>query len=203
MRNFVSSGGWMAVVLFMLLFSGSAHAHAETGVADGFTSGFMHPLLGPDHLLAMVAVGLWGAQLGRPAIWVLPITFPLMMALGALWGILGVALPGIETGVAASALILGLMVAFAVRPILPIAMTLVAIFALFHGFAHGAELPDAANPLAYGIGFVTATGLLHLVGIMLGILVRWPMGAWAVRLSGSSIALFGLYFLGINSGVIS
>jgi urease accessory protein len=188
--------------LVMLIVAGNAHAHAEVGVAGGLVSGFLHPVFGPDHLVAMVAVGLWGAQLGSPAIWLLPITFPVVMAMGALLGLAGLPLPGIEIGVSGSALVLGAMVALALRPPFWVAAILVGIFAVFHGYAHGAELPEAVNPLAYGVGFVVATGLLHLCGILLGLLVRWPTGAWVVRFSGAGIASLGVYFLGLNLGAL-
>jgi urease accessory protein len=193
----------LGLLLVLSFLAGGAYAHVEVGTASGFVSGFLHPVFGPDHLIAMVAVGLWGAQLGRPAIWLLPITFPLVMAFGGLLGVVGVPLPGVEVGIAASALVLGLMVAFAVRPALWIAALIIAAFAIWHGHAHGAELPAAANPLAYGVGFVIATGLLHLCGILLGVLVRWPAGAWAVRASGGTIAAAGVYFLGATLGAIA
>jgi urease accessory protein len=194
-----------SVLVFWLLWLlvPNAFAHAEVGVAGGLLSGFLHPIYGIDHLVAMVAVGLWGAQLGNPAIWLLPITFPVVMAGGALLGVAGVPLPGIELGISTSAIILGAMVALALRPPLWIAALVVATFAIFHGHAHGTELPAAANPLAYGIGFVVSTGLLHLSGILLGLLVRWPLGASMVRLSGGGIAALGVYFLGLNLGLIA
>ncbi|MEL7450015.1 MAG: HupE/UreJ family protein [Pseudomonadota bacterium] len=187
----------------LALAAAAAHAHTETGVAGGLVSGFLHPIFGPDHLVAMVAVGLWGAQLGAPAIWALPITFPLVMAFGAVLGVAGFPLPGVELGVSASALVLGAMVALCVRPPLAVAGVLVAAFAIFHGFAHGTELPAAANPLAYGVGFVTSTGLLHLCGILLGTLIRWPAGMHVVRASGGVVAACGAYFLAVNLGVLA
>jgi urease accessory protein len=179
----------------LVLLATPALAHTEVGVAGGLVSGFLHPLLGPDHVVAMVAVGLWGAFLGLPAMWVLPVVFPLVMACGGVLGVLGVPLPGVELGIALSAVALGAMVAFAARPPLWVAAVLVGAFAIFHGHAHGAELPGAANPLAYGLGFVVATGLLHLTGIAFGLLVRWPLGMRAVRAGGGLIACAGLYFL--------
>src|SRR5262245_5687629 len=115
------------------LTANPAFAHTEVGVAGGFISGFTHPLFGPDHLVAMVAVGLWGAQLGNPAIWVLPIAFPAVMAIGGFLGVMGVELPMTEIFIAASAVVLGAMVAFAIRPPLAIAGLIVAAFAIFHG----------------------------------------------------------------------
>jgi urease accessory protein len=119
----------------------------------------------------------------------------LVMAFGGLAGVLGVPLPGVEAGIVLSALALGAMVALALRPPLWVAAILVGAFAIFHGHAHGTELPEAASPLAYGVGFVTATGLLHLSGIALGLLSRWPAGLGAVRVGGGLIACAGLFFL--------
>jgi urease accessory protein len=164
-------------------------------VAGGFASGFMHPLTGIDHILAMVAVGIWGAQLGAPAIWALPIAFPLVMSMGGAMGVRGVPMPGVELGIAASALMLGLMIFLEARPSLVIAALLVGFFAIFHGYAHGKELPHAANPLAYGVGFVLATGLLHVSGITMGLIHHWPTGARVLRVAGGGISLAGLFLL--------
>jgi urease accessory protein len=169
---------------------------AHTGdVVGGFVGGLAHPVVGPDHVAAMVAVGLWGAFLGPPAIFLLPVVFPLIMAFGGALGILGVPLPGTEIGIAISAVLLGLAVVFAVRPPTWMAAVLVGVFAIFHGHAHGAELPAGADALAYSAGFVVATGLLHLAGIALGLLARWPAGRLAVRGAGGLIALAGVIFL--------
>lgn len=172
-----------------------ALAHSTADMGGGFTAGFMHPLLGPDHVVAMVAVGLWGAFLGRPALWVLPVVFPLVMALGGVLGVLGVPLPGVEIGIALSAVLLGAMVAFAVRPPLWLAGLMVAAFAVFHGHAHGTELPHESSPLVYSLGFVVATGMLHLAGIGFGALVQSPAGRIAVRAAGAAISVVGLVFL--------
>ncbi len=184
-------------LLFLLLLctSGPAAAHTEVGVAGGLLSGFFHPLIGLDHLVAMVAVGLWGAQLGAPGIWVLPICFPTVMAVGGLLGVAGVPLPLTELVIAASALVLGFAVAAALRVPFWAAAIVVGVFAVFHGYAHGLELPGAANPLAYGIGFVVATGMLHALGILIGVLTRWRTGARAVRVLGAAIAGLGGLFL--------
>ncbi len=172
-----------------------ALAHTGEGFGGGFLSGLAHPVLGWDHVAAMVAVGLWGAFLGRPAIWILPVVFPLVMALGAAASVIGMPLPFVETGIAASAIVLGLLVALAARPPLWIAAILVGIFAVFHGHAHGTELPEAASPFGYALGFVLSTGLLHVAGIALGMLIRLPSGALAVRGGGGLISLAGLGFL--------
>ncbi|MEW6449847.1 MAG: HupE/UreJ family protein [Pseudomonadota bacterium] len=171
-------------------------AFAHTGsAAGGFVGGLAHPVFGPDHVVAMIAVGLWGAFLGPPAIVVLPIVFPLVMAFGGVLGILGVPLPGVEIGIAVSAIVLGLMVVFAARPPHWIAAVLVGAFAIFHGHAHGTELPPGADALAYSAGFVIATGLLHLTGIAIGLLTRWPVGQLVVRTAGGLIACVGVVFL--------
>lgn len=177
------------------LLSQPTLAHEQAGIAGGFASGFQHPLTGLDHMIAMVAVGIWGAQLGAPAIWVLPVTFPIVMAIGGVMGILKLPLPLQETAIALSALVLGAAVAIRLKPPFAVAAAIVAVFAIFHGYAHGAELPHAANPLAYGIGFVVATGLLHLCGISIGLLLRWPIGERLIRGMGAAIALLGCYFL--------
>jgi urease accessory protein len=185
----------LCLLLVSVLLPSSAQAHVGDGLTGGFLGGFAHPLFGPDHVVAMVAVGLWGAFLGAPAIWLLPIVFPLVMAFGGALGILGVPIPGIEIGIAVSAVVLGLMVALAARPPLWIAAVLVGAFAIFHGHAHGAELPPGADAVAYSIGFVVATGMLHLCGIAFGLLARWPSGRIAVRAAGGAIALAGAVFL--------
>ena len=171
-------------------------ALAHTGsVTGGFIGGFAHPLLGPDHVAAMVAVGLWGAFLGAPAIYLLPVVFPLVMAMGGVLGIIGVPLPATEPAIAVSAIVLGLMVALAAAPPLRLAAVVVGAFAIFHGYAHGAELPAGTDAVAYSVGFVVATGLLHLMGIALGLATRWPAGKIGVRSAGVAIACAELVFL--------
>lgn len=188
MRNF-------ALLASLILLSQTAMAHEASGVAGGFSSGFMHPILGWDHVAAMVAVGLWGAVLGQPALWVLPVTFPLVMAFGGALGVAGIPLPGVEVGIALSALVLGVMVLTTARPPLWLAAVIVAAFAIFHGHAHGTELPHAVSPLAYSIGFVLSTGMLHMCGIAFGLLTRFKAGTVAVRAGGGLIGLAGVLFL--------
>lgn len=186
--------------VWALCFAGIVCAHE--GVPDptgGFLSGFMHPLSGWDHMVAMVAVGLWGTFLGNPAIWLLPVVFPLVMAFGGVLGVLSVPLPAVETGIAVSAVILGAMVAFVARPPLWLAAVVVGVFAIFHGHAHGSELPELVDPLLYSLGFVVATGLLHLSGVLFGLLAKWPAGKMTIQACGVVILLVGLAFL---SGVI-
>jgi urease accessory protein len=184
-----------ALPFVALLIATPALAHSGGSVAGGFASGFVHPLMGPDHVIAMVAVGMWGVFLGAPAIWLLPVIFPLVMAFGGILGILGVPVPAIETGIAASAIVLGLMVALAARPPLWAAAALVGAFAIFHGHAHGTELPAGADAAAFSIGFVMATGLLHLAGIGFGLAAGWRAGRIAVRAAGAAIAVIGAAFL--------
>ena len=179
------------ISLLFLVAAGAAQAHSSEGVAGGF----LHPILGWDHVIAMVAVGLWGAFLGRPAVWMLPVVFPLVMAFGGALGVVGVPLPGVEIGIAASAIVLGAMVALAARPPLWVAAVVVGAFAIFHGHAHGTELPAAASPIAYSLGFVIATGLLHACGIAISLVTRWQHGARLVRACGAAIAALGVMFL--------
>ena len=181
--------------LYLIFMASTARAHGETGNVGGFLSGFGHPLTGLDHIVAMVAVGLWGAFLGGRAMWTLPVVFPVVMAFGGAFGVLGVPLPGVETGIALSGVVLGLMVTFAAKPPLWVAALIVGFFAVFHGHAHGSELPEAANPLTFAAGFVISTGLLHLSGIAFGLLVKWPWGRIAIRAGGLVISLVGFGFL--------
>jgi urease accessory protein len=184
-----------AILMAAIVATTPALAHTGS-IGGGFAGGLSHPVFGPDHVAAMVAVGLWGAFLGAPAIFVLPVVFPLVMAFGGVLGILGVPLPGVEVGIAVSAAILGMMVALAARPPLWVAAVIVGGFAIFHGHAHGAELPPGADAVAYSAGFVIATGCLHLAGIAFGLLARWPAGRIAVRAAGGVIAIAGVMFLG-------
>lgn len=187
------------LLVLTLMLPAVGLAHEVTDMGRGFLSGFMHPLLGLDHVLAMIAVGIWGAQLGRPAIWMLPVNFPLVMAFGGVLGVVGVPLPGVEVGIALSALVLGVLVAMQVRIGLPVAMAVVAVFGLCHGHAHGSEIPDAANPGTFALGFVLGTGLLHTVGILLGLLKQIRGGVQMLRAGGAGIALGGLYYLFVQA----
>lgn len=184
-----------AVAASALLLPVAALAHEQRGAAAGLLTGLLHPVSGADHVLAMIAVGLWGAQLGAPAIWQLPIAFPMMMAIGGFLGLVGMPLPAVETAIALSALLLGTMVLAEARPPLWLALLLVGFFAIFHGHAHGTELPPGQSGLTYSIGFVTATGCLHAIGIAIGLSNRWPEGRAALRGAGALVALAGGYFL--------
>ncbi len=182
-------------LLVAALQSAPALAHDGTGLAGGFVAGFLHPVTGFDHMLAMVSVGLWGAFLGRPLLIVLPMLFPAMMAAGAGAGMAGLPLPSVELGIAASVATLGAMILFAVRAPIAVACAIVAMFALFHGYAHGMELPSAADPTGYTAGFELSTGLLHVAGIALGTLKSSAVGTIALRSLGGVIAVIGVWFL--------
>jgi urease accessory protein len=188
---------WRAMGVAVVVFLGvqNALAHPQKGEAVGFLTGFRHPISGLDHVLAMVAVGLWGAQLGAPAIWLLPVAFPLVMSLGGMLGLMGVPLPGVEYGIALSAVLLGAAVLFEIRPPLPVAATLVAFFAIFHGHAHGTELPPGQSALLYSMGFVIATGSLHALGIAIGTVHRWVWGQRMLRVAGGLVTVGGAVFL--------
>lgn len=168
-------------------FSTAAWAHPGHG--GGLTAGFTHPFTGLDHLLAMIAVGLWASQLGRPAMWTLPVVFPAMMALGAALGTGGVVLPWIEAGILVSVVVLGIAVALRIQAPLAIGAVLVAAFAVLHGYVHGAELPPGDSAWLYGIGFVAATLILHAIGLAAGIVTQRPL---VMRTAGGAIAATGL-----------
>ncbi len=177
------------------LITSSAQAHTGTGLPGGFKSGFLHPLTGFDHMLAMVCVGIWGAFLGRPLIVALPVIFPTVMALGGALGMANITFPPVEIGIAISVLVMGGVIALAYRAPVWLACIIVGVFALFHGYAHGKELPSAADPIGYSVGFVLATGMLHVAGIGIGLLNERPNGIVVTRSSGGFVALCGVWFL--------
>ena len=181
--------------LAILLAPEGAYAHIIPGTQGGFGSGFAHPLTGPDHFLAMFAVGLWSAQMGGRSVWTLPVIFPMIMVIGGLVGMSGLPLPAIEIGIALSILALGGAILLAWRPAEWIALILIAYFALCHGYAHGVELPLATDPADYAIGFVLATGMIHLLGIGVGTALGKPMQGRLSRALGAVIAIGGIYFL--------
>ncbi|MGE0213876.1 MAG: HupE/UreJ family protein [Parvibaculaceae bacterium] len=190
-----------AALLAVALLPASAFAHTGVGDTGGFAHGFLHPVGGLDHILAMVAVGMFAAHLGGRALWLVPAAFVLMMAVGGAAGVFGVALPFVEIGITASVLVLGLAVAF--RWSLPVAaaMALVGFFAVFHGHAHGAEMPVDASGLSYGLGFMLATALLHAVGLGIGLgLGRiGERSRLAYQAGGGAMALAGL---GLLTGIL-
>lgn len=182
------------------LAAGSAFAHpghpdSMMSASMSFGAGFSHPFSGIDHLLAMLAVGLWAAQNKRSALWVLPLAFPLMMVIGAVLAFAGLTIPAAETGIAASVAVLGLLIAFAVKMPLWGSTLVVSLFALFHGYAHGSELPHGSSAAMYGIGFVLATALLHAAGLGIGLFAGKQMADRVVRIGGVGIAAVGAYLL--------
>lgn len=186
-------GLWRLASIATLLLASTARAHTGQGdTTSGFVAGFLHPVTGIDHLLAMLAVGMWGAQLGMPALWVLPVAFPMVMAVGGALGILGVPLPAAEPAIVLSVLLLGAVIAFGRKPPLVLAAALVAFFAIFHGYAHGRELPEAASAIGFSAGFVLATGCIHLTGIGIGFVTKLPHGQALLRAGGAAIALAGV-----------
>ncbi|HEY2882604.1 MAG TPA: HupE/UreJ family protein [Pirellulales bacterium] len=180
-------------LLALLLWPSLAHAHVGVGETNGFANGVIHPITGLDHICAMVAVGLWAAQRGGRAIWLVPLTFVSVMALGGWLGMIGRSMPFVEQGIVASVLILGLLIAAAVRLPLVVSVLIVGLFALFHGHAHGAEMPDTASGLLYGLGFIFSTLLLHLVGICLGFSAQKFGTPRLVRYAGAAIVVCGVY----------
>lgn len=192
-RHVIAQGRLAAIAL--CLSSSPALAHLVNGGQGGFASGFAHPLTGPDHFLAMFAVGLWGAQMGGRRVWSLPVAFPLIMVTGGIIAMLGFVLPRVEIGIALSIVALGSAIMIAARPPEWVALALISVFAICHGNAHGAELPQSTDPADYAIGFVLATGTIHLAGIGAGLALTKPRNGEFTRLLGAAIALAGLYFL--------
>jgi urease accessory protein len=172
-------------------FSSAALAHVGDHSQMGFTEGLLHPFSGLDHVLAMVAVGLWASQLGGRALWLLPLTFPVVMAAGAALGFGGVALPWVEIGIAASVLVLGAAVALTLRPTLAVSLPLIGLFAALHGYSHGVELPAPT----YAAGFIAATLVLHMIGIAIGFAANRLPVRFAVRTAGGAIAALGVVLL--------
>jgi urease accessory protein len=175
----------------LCLFAGTASAHTGNHNASGFVGGLTHPLTGLDHLLAMIAIGLWAAQQGGRALWAVPATFVTVMVLGGLLALSGWGLPQVETGIALSVLVLGLLISFQCNWPVTAGMAIAAVFALFHGYAHGLEMPQTASPLLFAGGFVLATGLLHGVGIISGRLGRGWVRAAGVLIAATGFALTG------------
>ena len=185
----------LPLLVVALLAASPAEAHLLGGAAPSAFTGFLHPLSGLDHVLAMIVVGLWASQQGRAAALALPLAFPLAMAAGAMLAFAGFVLPAPDAAIALSVLLLGLMIALALRMPLPAGASLVAAFALFHGHAHGAELPASASPLGYGAGFLAATVLLHVIGLGLGRAARLGRGRLVLRAAGSAIAAAGILLM--------
>jgi urease accessory protein len=184
----------------MALMPTIALAHTGAGGTIGLSQGFMHPLTGIDHVLAMMMVGVFAWQLGGRALWLVPITLVLVMAIGGMLGIASIGVPFVEAGVALSVIVLGAIVAFRIKAPVAIAMAVVGLFAVFHGHAHGSEMPENAAGMAYGLGFMIATASLHLGGIGLRFLIGRigdKRGPILVRATGAVAAVAGLALLGV------
>jgi len=183
----------LIILVLSFVFPSLALAHTGVGETAGFMRGFSHPLSGADHLLAMVAVGLWAAQIGGRALWTIPSTFVGIMVLSGVLGFSGVPVPFIEKGIIVSILILGVLIACALRfPPLYSALV-IGFFALFHGQAHGAEMPATISAGSYTVGFALATALLHATGMGLGTLMQKSNLYSVVRSTGGAVALCGIY----------
>ncbi|OGS81692.1 MAG: urease accessory protein UreJ [Gallionellales bacterium GWA2_59_43] len=178
-----------AASLTLLFASVPSLAYAHPGEAGGLAHGLAHPFIGLDHLCAMVAVGLWAAQMGGRAAWLVPLSFVAVMALGGLLGMAAIAVPFVETGIVMSLLTLGVLIAAAVRLPLALSAIVVGVFALFHGYAHGTATSPGASAFAYALGFMSASALLHLSGYAFGMLVR----AQLLRFAGAAVAMTGGY----------
>ena len=187
----------LAALLTALLLPAAAFAHEANSLPFGsFMSGLVHPVLGPDHFLAMVSVGVLSAQIGGRAIWTVPATFVGVMSLGGLMGLMGVRFTATEVGIAFSVLVLGLAIAADRKMPVALAMTAVGIFGMFHGYAHGAEMPVVAEPARYAAGFLTGTASLHILGVILGdISQHYARGKVLLRVAGGAIAGIGTWFL--------
>ncbi len=188
---------WLKIVfgVVVLILSQAAQAHFVSARGGGFDAGFAHPFTGPDHLLAMVAVGVWAAQLGGRARWIVPLAFMGAMCVGAWLALAGVRLPMVETGIATSVVALGLLVALSARLSVVTSSILVGAFAVFHGHAHGTELPQAASEALYSLGFLLATGTLHAIGVGLGVLLLRGRSMVWTRAAGAAIAGAGALML--------
>jgi urease accessory protein len=181
-----------------IVLSVPALAHTGLGDTHGFAHGFIHPTSGVDHVLAMVAVGIFAAQLGGRALWLVPLTFVAMMAIAGSIGMAGIAIPCIEIGIGLSVVGLGAAIAFGLSIPVLAAMSLVGLFAMFHGHAHGAEMPETASGIAYAAGFVAATVLLHALGVGLGraiAMLGQSRGRRVAEAGGSAMAVLGVAIL--------
>jgi len=190
--NHLIANGKLFLLALGLIVPSLAHAHVSPDHTKGVLSGLSHPLLGLDHILAMLAVGLWAVQLGGRATWRVPATFVSLMIGGGALGMAGFALPFVEAGVLVSVLMLGVFIAAAVRLPLAASMAVVGLFAIFHGHAHGTEMQVGASAISYALGFVTATSCLHACGIGIGRLAQQHSKTTLLRFTGAAIVVLGL-----------
>jgi len=185
-------------VLALYLVPTVAFAHPAIGNASGFMQGLMHPLSGLDHQLAMILVGIFAYQLGGRALWLVPLAFIAMMAVGGFLGVTATPVPFVEIGIALSVVVLGAIVAFGIKAPVAMAMGLVGLFAIFHGHAHGTQMPMDVSGATYGAGFMLATALLHAVGVGMGMLVGLmsrTFGNTVYRVAGGLASVVGLALL--------
>lgn len=195
MKTFLRRSGSLSpllLALFAALFPSFAHAHVGVGHTSGLMHGFAHAVSGLDHICAMLAVGLWAAQRGGRSVWLVPLTFVSVMAVGGFLGMAGVSIPFVEEGIVLSVLVLGVLVAASAQLPLAASVVIVGLFAIFHGHAHGAEMPVTASGFAYGAGFLMATASLHATGIFIASLVSRMGQVRLVRFAGGAIALCGV-----------
>lgn len=193
---------FLVLLTLSALMPSVAFAHTGVGGTAGFSHGFMHPITGLDHVLAMVMVGVLAWQSGGRALWLVPMTFVLVTATGSALGVAGIGMPFVEVGIALSVIVFGSIVAIGIRAPVAIAMAVVSLFAIFHGHAHGSEMPETAAGMAHGLGFMLGTALLHAAGIVLGFLIAKmseSQGPVLVRTTGGATALAGI---GIITGLI-
>ncbi|MEQ9560556.1 MAG: HupE/UreJ family protein [Rhodospirillales bacterium] len=186
---------FFAAFAVLMLTAAPALAHTGAGSASGFAAGFAHPVLGLDHVLAMVAVGILAAQLGGRSLWLVPAAFVAMMAVGGLMGVSALGLPFVEIGIVGSIVVLGAVIAAGRQLPVALAMALVGALALFHGHAHGTEMPVTAGGLEYGFGFMAATTALHVAGILSVVTLRAAAAhaaPLALRAGGGTIAVMGM-----------
>ncbi len=191
--NSLLSRSLFLFTLLTVLFPSLAHAHVGVGHANGLLHGFTHPVGGLDHICAMVAVGIWSVQRGGRAVWLMPLSFVGIMAIGGFLGMSGASVPFAEEGIVVSVLALGILIASAVRLPLVFSVFIVGLFAIFHGYAHGAEMPQTVSGFTYGAGFMLSTALLHAIGILIAQFVSRIGQMRLVRFAGGVIALCGVY----------
>ncbi|SFI49009.1 HupE/UreJ family protein [Nitrosomonas sp. Nm34] len=191
MKYFVIKLLLSSLAFFPMIYSQLAYAHTGIDTQNGWVYGFIHPIGGLDHVLTMIAVGLWAAQMGGRAIWLVPFTFVAVMTLGGVAGIIAVPFGYTEVGIIISLLVFGMLIAASIRLPLTVSAMIVGIFAFCHGYAHGAEMSQHISGLTYALGFVSATALLHALGIGIGIFIKHKGSVKWLQLAGMGVILYG------------